>query len=161
MSPWWVGSQPRSSRVSAFEAGASASKKRASQLKCSSACSAGTDTTGTSRPRPIASAMTRVGTPAHDQGPEHGPRDFFANPPASDPRYILRLAKEGGFNGIILQIGGLGVAMALVRHILATALELNLAAACKAVVVTAIDEPAASWWQRYGFVPFDGDGLDL
>jgi hypothetical protein len=114
-------------------------------------CSAGTDTTGTSRPRPIASAMTRVGTPAYDQGPEHGPRDFFANPPASDPRYVLRLAKEGGFNEIVLQIGGLGVAMALVRHILATALELNLAAACKAVVVTAIDEPAASWWQRYGF----------
>jgi class I fructose-bisphosphate aldolase len=41
----------------------------------------------------------------YDQGLEHGPRDFFANPPASDPRYILRLAKEGGFNGIVLQIG--------------------------------------------------------
>ena len=40
-----------------------------------------------------------------DQGLEHGPRDFFANPPSSDPRYILELAVEGGFNGIVLQIG--------------------------------------------------------
>jgi fructose-bisphosphate aldolase, class I len=41
----------------------------------------------------------------YDQGLEHGPRDFFANPPASDPRYIVRLAKSGGFNGIVTQIG--------------------------------------------------------
>ena len=41
----------------------------------------------------------------YDQGLEHGPRDFFANPAASDPRYILQLAIEGGFNGIVLQIG--------------------------------------------------------
>jgi class I fructose-bisphosphate aldolase len=41
----------------------------------------------------------------YDQGLEHGPRDFFANPAASDPRYIIRLAVEGGFNGIALQIG--------------------------------------------------------
>jgi class I fructose-bisphosphate aldolase len=41
----------------------------------------------------------------YDQGLEHGPRDFFANPAASDPRYILRLALEGGFNGIAVQIG--------------------------------------------------------
>ena len=41
----------------------------------------------------------------YDQGLEHGPRDFAANPAASDPRYIVRLAKEGGFNGIVLQIG--------------------------------------------------------
>ena len=41
----------------------------------------------------------------YDQGLEHGPRDFFANPAASDPRYIIELAKEGGFNGIVLQIG--------------------------------------------------------
>ena len=33
------------------------------------------------------------------------PRDFFANPAASDPRYIVRLAVEGGFNGIAIQIG--------------------------------------------------------
>jgi class I fructose-bisphosphate aldolase len=41
----------------------------------------------------------------YDQGLEHGPRDFFANAQASDPRYILRLAVEGGFNGIAIQIG--------------------------------------------------------
>jgi class I fructose-bisphosphate aldolase len=41
----------------------------------------------------------------YDQGLEHGPRDFFANRAASDPRYIVRLAVEGGFNGIALQIG--------------------------------------------------------
>jgi len=41
----------------------------------------------------------------YDQGLEHGPRDFFANPVASDPRYIIDLAVEGGFNGIAIQIG--------------------------------------------------------
>ena len=41
----------------------------------------------------------------YDQGLEHGPRDFFANPAAGDPRYIVRLAVEGGFNGIAVQIG--------------------------------------------------------
>ncbi|HUB42734.1 MAG TPA: hypothetical protein VMA72_28100 [Streptosporangiaceae bacterium] len=41
----------------------------------------------------------------YDQGLEHGPRDFFANPLASDPKYVIRLALEGGFNGIAIQIG--------------------------------------------------------
>jgi fructose-bisphosphate aldolase, class I len=41
----------------------------------------------------------------YDQGLEHGPRDFFANPAASDPKYIIGLALEGGFNGIAIQIG--------------------------------------------------------
>jgi fructose-bisphosphate aldolase, class I len=41
----------------------------------------------------------------YDQGLEHGPRDFFANPAASDPRYIIKLGIEGGFNGIAIQIG--------------------------------------------------------
>ncbi len=41
----------------------------------------------------------------YDQGLEHGPRDFFANPAAGDPKYIVRLAVEGGFNGIAIQIG--------------------------------------------------------
>jgi fructose-bisphosphate aldolase, class I len=41
----------------------------------------------------------------YDHGLEHGPRDFFGNPEASDPRNILRLALEGGFNGIAIQIG--------------------------------------------------------
>jgi class I fructose-bisphosphate aldolase len=41
----------------------------------------------------------------YDQGLEHGPRDFFANPAASDPAYITKLALAGGFNGIAIQIG--------------------------------------------------------
>ncbi|MEU4421511.1 fructose-bisphosphate aldolase [Actinoplanes sp. NPDC024001] len=41
----------------------------------------------------------------YDQGLEHGPRDFFDNPDSADPRYIVRLAVEGGFNGIAVQIG--------------------------------------------------------
>jgi class I fructose-bisphosphate aldolase len=41
----------------------------------------------------------------YDQGLEHGPRDFFPNPRASDPAYIARLALAGGFNGIAVQIG--------------------------------------------------------
>lgn len=40
-----------------------------------------------------------------DQGLEHGPRDFFVNPPAKDPDFQLRLAKEGGFSGIVFQYG--------------------------------------------------------
>lgn len=40
-----------------------------------------------------------------DQGLEHGPRDFFANPPAKDPEFQLRIAREGGFSGIVFQIG--------------------------------------------------------
>ncbi|TCC30760.1 class I fructose-bisphosphate aldolase [Kribbella speibonae] len=41
----------------------------------------------------------------YDQGLEHGPRDFFANPEASDPKYIMKLAIAGEFNGIAIQIG--------------------------------------------------------
>src|SRR5690606_3940117 len=41
----------------------------------------------------------------YDQGLEHGPRDFFANPEAGDPKYIAKLAQRGGFNGIAIQIG--------------------------------------------------------
>jgi class I fructose-bisphosphate aldolase len=41
----------------------------------------------------------------YDQGFEHGPRDFFENPLSSDPRYIIKLAIEGGFNAIAIEIG--------------------------------------------------------
>ncbi len=41
----------------------------------------------------------------YDQGLEHGPRDFFTNPAAADPAYIVRLAREGSFNGVAIQIG--------------------------------------------------------
>jgi GNAT superfamily N-acetyltransferase len=50
---------------------------------------------------------------------------------------------------------GLGVGTALVAHVLATALEINAKAACKAVVVVALHEKARSWWERLGFHPFD------
>ncbi len=40
-----------------------------------------------------------------DQGLEHGPRDFFANPESLDPDYELRLARDGGYSGIVFQIG--------------------------------------------------------
>ena len=59
---------------------------------------------------------------------------------------------------------GLGVGTALLAHALATAVELNASAACRAVVVTSLNTRARSWWERFGFHPFDvGDpeGLDL
>ncbi len=40
-----------------------------------------------------------------DQGLEHGPVDFFVNPPALDPSFEVRLALEGNYSGIALQIG--------------------------------------------------------
>lgn len=52
-------------------------------------------------------------------------------------------------------VAGRGVGTALVAHALATALELNERAACRAVVVTAFDDHARRWWERLGFHPFD------
>lgn len=40
-----------------------------------------------------------------DQGLEHGPRDFFANPESVSPLFQLRLAQEGGYSGIVFHIG--------------------------------------------------------
>jgi len=40
---------------------------------------------------------------AYDQGLEHGPKDF--NDKNVDPNYIIKIAKEGKYNGIILQKG--------------------------------------------------------
>lgn len=40
-----------------------------------------------------------------DQGLEHGPTDFFPNPPAIDPEYQFRLAVEGNFSAIALGVG--------------------------------------------------------
>jgi GNAT superfamily N-acetyltransferase len=67
---------------------------------------------------------------------------------------IGRLAVDHNFTG-------LGVGTALLRHVLATAVELNLSAACKAVVVTALNDRAKNWWLRFGFQPFNDNGLDL
>jgi len=59
---------------------------------------------------------------------------------------------------------GLGIGTALALHVLATAVELNEKAACRAVVVTALSPTARTWWERLGFHPFDPekpDELDL
>jgi class I fructose-bisphosphate aldolase len=40
-----------------------------------------------------------------DQGMEHGPVDFFPNPPSADPDYQCQLALEGNYSGIVFQIG--------------------------------------------------------
>jgi class I fructose-bisphosphate aldolase len=40
-----------------------------------------------------------------DQGIEHGPRDFFANPASKDPGYQFHLAAEAGYSAIACQIG--------------------------------------------------------
>jgi GNAT superfamily N-acetyltransferase len=52
---------------------------------------------------------------------------------------------------------GQGIGTALVAHVLATAVELNTKAACRAVVVTALNRQARSWWERLGFERFDPD----
>jgi GNAT superfamily N-acetyltransferase len=49
----------------------------------------------------------------------------------------------------------LGVGTALVAHVLATAVELNAKAACRAVVVSALHPAAREWWERLGFHPFE------
>jgi GNAT superfamily N-acetyltransferase len=62
------------------------------------------------------------------------------------------------------RIASLGVGTALTAHVLATAVELNDKAACRAVVVTALNPTARTWWERLGFHPFHKDDpteLDL
>ncbi len=58
----------------------------------------------------------------------------------------------------------LGIGTALTAHVLATAVELNEKAACRVVVVTALNPAARTWWDRLGFHPFHQDDpteLDL
>jgi class I fructose-bisphosphate aldolase len=40
-----------------------------------------------------------------DQGLEHGPVDFFPNPPSADPEFQFKLALESGYSGIALHLG--------------------------------------------------------
>ncbi|MGO9899869.1 MAG: GNAT family N-acetyltransferase [Solirubrobacteraceae bacterium] len=54
----------------------------------------------------------------------------------------------------------LGIATALAAHVLATAVELNKKAACRAVVVTVLNARARAWWERLGFHPFEPDYPD-
>jgi GNAT superfamily N-acetyltransferase len=55
------------------------------------------------------------------------------------------------------RVAELGLGTEMVKHILATAAELNIKAACRAVVVTALNVDAIRWWQRFGFEPFNAD----
>ena len=59
---------------------------------------------------------------------------------------------------------GQGVGTALVGHVLATAVELNRKAACRAVIVSAQHAAARGWWERLGFTAFEPEqdrSLDL
>lgn len=61
-------------------------------------------------------------------------------------------------------VAGQGVGTVLVAHVLATAVELNERAACRAVVATALHDRARRWWEHLGFHPLDEsvpDSLDL
>jgi ribosomal protein S18 acetylase RimI-like enzyme len=53
--------------------------------------------------------------------------------------------------------GNLGIGTALTTHVLATAVEVNEKAACRAVIVTALNASARDWWERLGFHPFEPD----
>lgn len=77
------------------------------------------------------------------------PRVLAKQAPDPVPALLLgRLAVDRRYTS-------LGLGTALVAHVLATALELNQKAACRAVVVTAITPAARSLWERLGFHPFD------
>ena len=70
---------------------------------------------------------------------------------APDPIPGLLLARLA----VDRRVQGLGVGTALVAHVLSTAVELNTKAACRAVLVSAVDGAARSSWERLGFGPFD------
>lgn len=79
------------------------------------------------------------------------PREVAKQAPDPVPALLLgRLAVDKDF-------AGLGVGTALVAYVLATAIELNAKAACRAVVVAALDARARAWWERLGFHPFHPD----
>jgi GNAT superfamily N-acetyltransferase len=91
--------------------------------------------------------------------------DRSAAPPvvakgAPDPVPALLLGRLA----VDRRYANLGIGTALVAHVLATAVELDEKAACRAVVVTALNATARAWWERLGFRPFepdDPDRLDL
>jgi GNAT superfamily N-acetyltransferase len=75
---------------------------------------------------------------------------------APDPIPALLL----GRSAVDHRYAGLGIGTTLAAHVLATAVELNERAACRAVVVTALTQRARTWWERLGFHPFDPDDPD-
>lgn len=86
------------------------------------------------------------------------PRPLAKGAPTQIPALLVgRLATD-------TRVSGIGLGTQMVKHILATAAELNIKAACRAVVVTAVNPSAFRWWQRFGFDPFDSQdptNLDL
>jgi hypothetical protein len=57
------------------------------------------------RNRPVPALRSGIGARPARLLRQAAASDFFANPAASDPKYIVKLGVEGGFNGIVLQIG--------------------------------------------------------
>ena len=86
------------------------------------------------------------------------PEELARRAPDPVPALLLgRLAVERRY-------ASLAIGTALTAHVLATAVELNEKAACRAVVVTALNPTARTWWERLRFRPFDPadpDQLDL
>jgi len=84
------------------------------------------------------------------------PEALEKNAPNPVPALLLgRLAVDRRY-------AGLGVGTALLSHVLATAVELNAKAACRAVMVTALNPEVRRWWEHRGFHSFeDPDSLDL
>jgi GNAT superfamily N-acetyltransferase len=79
------------------------------------------------------------------------PPSVARHAPDPVPALLLgRLAVDRGHTG-------LGLGTTLVAHVLATAVELNAIAACRAVVVNALRTDVRRWWERLGFHPFDPD----
>lgn len=40
-----------------------------------------------------------------DQGLEHGPKDFFSNPPSANFEFQIQLALEGNYSGVVCHVG--------------------------------------------------------
>jgi GNAT superfamily N-acetyltransferase len=94
-------------------------------------------------------AITAIDRSAAPRELAKAPRELAKQAPDPVPALLLgRLAVDRRYSN-------LGAGTALVAHVLATAVELNQKAACRAVVVTALTAGAGSWWQRLGFHPFD------